>query len=209
MMNEYPADAVASPYEDILNDLAERGWSISTSFVTAEQARALADEAEGLWADDGFRLACVGTGAEWTLRPEVRTDRVAWIDASALSPATAAYWKAIERLRVELNQAFYLGLHDFEGHFAVYPAGSFYRRHLDRFKRTSRRTVTCILYLNEDWTADDAGFLRIYSGGTEDSVDVWPERGTFVCFRSDVIYHEVLPTRRERLSLTGWLRREG
>jgi SM-20-related protein len=31
-----------------------------------------------------------------------------------------------------------------------------------------------------------------------------PEAGRLVCFRSDLIEHEVLPATRERYSLTGW-----
>ena len=36
--------------------------------------------------------------------------------------------------------------------------------------------------------------------------DVLPEGGTLVCFLSQRFWHEVLPARRERLSLTGWFR---
>ena len=34
-----------------------------------------------------------------------------------------------------------------------------------------------------------------------------PEGGTLVCFLSDRFHHEVLPARRERLSITGWFTR--
>jgi SM-20-related protein len=36
---------------------------------------------------------------------------------------------------------------------------------------------------------------------------VLPEGGTLVCFLSDRFHHEVLPARRERLSVTGWFTR--
>jgi len=39
--------------------------------------------------------------------------------------------------------------------------------------------------------------------------DVPPEGGTLVCFMSERFWHEVLPARRLRLSLTGWFRRRG
>jgi SM-20-related protein len=38
-----------------------------------------------------------------------------------------------------------------------------------------------------------------------ESKDVLPVAGRLVCFRSDLLEHEVLPATRERLSLTGWL----
>ena len=53
----------------------------------------------------------------------------------------------------------------------------------------------------------DGGALRLYLASGE--LDVWPEAGTLVLFRSADVLHEVLVNRRERLSLTGWFRRRG
>lgn len=50
--------------------------------------------------------------------------------------------------------------------------------------------------------------MRLYlADGRE--LDVLPEAGTLVLFLSADLPHEVLPATRERLSLTGWLRRRG
>ena len=50
--------------------------------------------------------------------------------------------------------------------------------------------------------------MRLYlADGRE--LDVLPEAGTLVVFLSADLPHEVLPATRERLSLTGWLRRRG
>ncbi len=70
--------------------------------------------------------------------------------------------------------------------------------------------ISCILYLNPDWTPEDGGLLRIYPPDATDEagIDVVPHAGTFVCFLSDRIPHEVLPARRERFSLTGWMHRK-
>lgn len=60
-----------------------------------------------------------------------------------------------------------------------------------------------ICYLNENWREDEGGQLRVYfPAGTK---DFFPTAGRLVCFRSDLLEHEVLPATRERLSLTGWL----
>ena len=56
---------------------------------------------------------------------------------------------------------------------------------------------------NEEWNEEQGGQLRIYTEGA--SQDVLPIAGRLVCFRSDVLEHEVLPATRERLSLTGWI----
>ena len=42
-----------------------------------------------------------------------------------------------------------------------------------------------------------------------DYVDIFPRAGQLVLFRSAKFWHEVLPARRERFSLTGWLRTRG
>jgi SM-20-related protein len=115
----------------------------------------------------------------------------------------------LERLRRVMNESLLLGLFELEGHFAVYPPGAFYRRHLDRFSDDDARVLTCILYLNDGWVADDGGQLRIYldTGEPPSHLDVLPCGGTFVSFLSADFPHEVLPARRERMAITGWLRR--
>ncbi|MGE0433966.1 MAG: 2OG-Fe(II) oxygenase, partial [Planctomycetota bacterium] len=170
-----------------------------------------------------FRKAGVGRGRTWEVRPEIRTDFVHWIDPTNPTAPQAGWLALIEQLRLQINAAMFLGAFEYEGMLAVYPPGSFYRRHLDRFRDTPHRLVTVSLYLNDGWhdgTDADGGQLRLYlpRGGettmppdepSADApfVDVWPHAGTVVIFRSDLIWHEVLPSRRERHSLTGWLRR--
>jgi len=63
--------------------------------------------------------------------------------------------------------------------------------------------------LNPDWAADDEGFLRLYleGPGATPFEDVLPVGGTLVCFLSGRFHHEVLSSRRERLSATGWFTR--
>jgi SM-20-related protein len=196
-------------YGAIIDAIAERGWSVTGQFLPVPNLEALIREEEALWEEGQFRMAGVDVGANRTVRPEIRSDRVLWIDPEHLTPALAAYWEAMDILRQRLNREFFLGLQDFEAHFAVYPPGSFYKRHLDQFKEVRHRRISCILYLNKDWQPEHGGRLRIYEDageGEESYTDVLPEYGTFVCFRSDTVYHEVLPATRERFSLTGWLR---
>src|SRR2546421_26403 len=75
-----------------------------------------------------------------------------------------------------------------------------------RFRDDDARMLSCVLYLNDAWTAADGGALRIYLSPT-DVCDVLPVGGTLVCFLSDRYEHEVLPATRERLAITGWFRR--
>ena len=104
----------------------------------------------------------------------------------------------------------YLSVWTYEGHLARYPAEGFYKAHLDRHAKTLNREISIIAYLNNDWQETDGGQLRIYTnkeqGMDGPSLDVLPQAGTVVIFRSADFWHEVLPSKRPRLSVTGWLR---
>ena len=122
--------------------------------------------------------------------------------------ASDRYLNLMESLREALNRGLFLGLEDFECHFALYPPGAFYRKHVDRFRDDDRRMVSVVVYLNEGWLPEDGGQLRMYLD--EERVhDVQPTGGCLVVFLSGEVPHEVLPANRERLSLTGWFRRRG
>lgn len=198
----------------IVEALAERGWCVDEAFLSAEEVARLAAESRALWENGAFRQAGVGVGAERRVRPEIRRDHVLWLTDEEATPAQLRYFARVETLRRMLNGALYLGLFDFEAHLTVYPPGAFYRRHLDRFRAVATRTVSLILYLNEEWPEGAGGELRLYleegdEVGVSPHVGVPPRGGTLVAFLSDRFYHEVLPATRERLSLTGWLKTRG
>jgi SM-20-related protein len=195
--------------EAIAAALAEIGWCVTDAFLPPALVASLRDEAQTLLGAGAFHRAGVGRGAALQVRGAVRGDQVLWLDAAAATPGQAAYLRAIEGLRQTLNRTLYLGLLDFEGHLAVYPPGSFYRRHLDRFRGVEARTVTCVCYLNADWSEADGGQLRLYpdQDAPEAGIDVLPLGGRLVTFLSDGLPHEVLPASRERVSITGWLKR--
>jgi len=194
----------------IIDEIVERGWSVCENFLPADSLQLLVQEANELWHDGRFSPAGIGRGADLKVHPEIRGDQVLWWDGENLTLAQRNYWDAIESLRIQLNQELFLSLRDFEAHYAVYPAGSFYKKHLDQFRQTSQRAISCILYLNPEWQPSSGGQLRIYDSENDQLfTDVFPIAGRFVCFRSDAIYHEVLPATRQRFSLTGWLRRRG
>ena len=101
--------------------------------------------------------------------------------------------------------AFFLGLDSFEGHYALYPPGACYRRHRDRFRDDDARVISCALYLNDDWSVADGGALRMHL--PDGPHDIVPAGGAFVCFIAEHFEHEVLPSARERLAVSGWFRR--
>lgn len=189
----------------IIDDLAARGWSRLDNVLPASLTHELAEECRKRARAGALNPAGVGRGQGLAVREGIRGDSIQWLEHGQSAPSDG-YLQAMDELRSALNQAFYLGLEDFECHFACYPPGAFYQKHLDRFRDDDRRTVTAVYYLNEAWQTEHGGALRLYLAD-ETELDVLPSAGTLVLFISAELPHEVLPATRERLSLTGWFRR--
>lgn len=195
--------AAATRLTAIADGLGARGWHVCPNFFRPEQVARLAAEARVAWEGGDFRPARVGAGHSPHLSAAIRGDHTLWLER-ARSPLEE-FHAAIEALRLAVNGALFLGLFEFEGHFAVYPPGTFYRRHLDQFDDDRSRQLSCVLYLNEAWVPAHGGVLRLYTEGRQ-YVDIAPCGGTLVTFLSERFYHEVLPNTVERYSLTGWFR---
>lgn len=188
-----------------VNEIAHHGWAVVNDFLPAEITTKLRVEAEELWQQSDFRKAGTGRLGGYAIRPDVRSDHIYWLNEQALTEAQSLYCAAIEELRQNLNQELFLSLSTYEAHFAIYPAGAFYQKHLDRFSNSDERTISCTFYLNENWQEEFGGQLRLYLPGNQ--LDILPTAGTCVLFRSDTFFHEVLPATETRFSLTGWFRR--
>jgi len=193
----------------IATQLAQQGWCVCPNFVDAETVVALRQQMLQAWQAGQFRHAGIGRGESFEIRPQIRSDRVMWLDPGSVADSLAKYFVALEDLRLSINRQLYLGLFDYEAHYAVYPPGSFYKKHLDQFQGIGLRTVTTTFYLNDNWLPEHGGQLRLYTNPNlpTEFVDIQPEAGTLAIFLSAEFLHEVLPARRERLSITGWFRR--
>lgn len=174
-------------------------------FLPRSERAQLARRGHALARAGALRPAAIGRGGERQRRPEIRGDLVRWIERACAARCETRVLARIERLRLGLNRRLQLGAFDLELHWALYPPGAAYARHVDQPRGSDARVVSLVLYLNEGWRAADGGALRLYAAGG--AIDVLPEAGTLVAFRSEGLPHEVLPARRERLALTGWLRR--
>jgi SM-20-related protein len=191
----------------IADSLALHGRTIVDDFFGAELTAALRVECRAACENGEFRAAAVGSGADRQVRSAIRGDQIQWMQQPAHSEPQRACQHRFEQLRLTLNQKLQLGLFEFESHFARYPAGAFYARHIDQFRGDSRRKLSCVLYLNEDWRAEDCGALRFYVNGEGAQFeDVLPQGGRLVVFLSEKFAHEVLPATRERLSIAGWFK---
>ncbi len=192
----------------IAADIADGNVSVKSDFIEEGLVRTLRNEALALWSDGEFDAARVGIGDSKHLAPTVRRDWIHWLDDASLTDTQLAVAARLETLRSAINLHTFMGLFEWEGHLALYPPGSFYKRHVDVFRNNRERQVTFILYLNPDWTEGDGGELRVYETGDDISSyeDVEPRGGTLVTFLSEEVHHEVLTSQTDRLTWTGWYR---
>jgi SM-20-related protein len=191
----------------IADDLARDGISISKNALPAEQiadwrARALALQNHG-----ELKAAEIGRAQSQELAPHVRGDTIAWLEVNSIDIVEQSALNFLDKLKVTLNENLYLNLDHVEAHFALYPPGGHYRKHLDRHRDTDARVISIVLYLNETWQSEWGGQLKIYDGQDNLVQSVEPCGGTLVLFRSEQFPHEVVPATKNRLSLTGWFRR--
>lgn len=190
---------------NIGDDLTDHGWSQQNFFLTEELTIALAAECHLLNDGGEMKLAGVGRGDDLAVRPTLRSDQIAWLKAGQ-SIACDRYLQIMENLRVALNRTLFLGLDEYESHFAFYVPGASYVKHLDRFRDDDSRTVSVVIYLNPDWLPAQGGALRLHPDG-KCSEDITPTGSRLVLFMSADMLHEVLPATRDRMSLAGWFRR--
>ena len=194
------------PPDKIALALAESGWCLVRDYLSTSETAALRQECLETYAQGDFHPAGIGRGSA-EVHTDIRGDRILWIDEANPGLALQKALAKLEALRLAINEHLFLGLFDAELHYAVYPPGAGYRRHLDRFQDDDRRTLTVILYLNENWAPADGGLLRFWPDDSDRRIQVVPTGGTLMTFLSERFWHEVTPAQRQRLSLTGWFRR--
>ena len=192
--------------ENLLNDIERQGWSVQQDFIPSELIKALNETVFAFRQQGLLNQAGIGRKEGFHIEQSIRSDIISWFDEENLNPAQKEYLDITKQLQDKINQRFYLGLFEFEVHFALYSPNAFYKRHLDQHKNQDTRVITLITYLNENWTEADGGELQIYLNNSQ-TIKVTPEAGTVVCFLSAEYEHEVLPAKRERMSLTGWFRK--
>ncbi|HET9031980.1 MAG TPA: 2OG-Fe(II) oxygenase [Dokdonella sp.] len=190
----------------IVESIAKTGCYVGASVIDAALVIALRGRVRFLQARHSLIAAQVGRATTRSSTTELRGDSITWLDQDALDPAEVRAMAMIDSLRGALNEALYIGAMDTECHYARYPAGAFYKTHLDRFGNHDLRIVSLVFYLNAGWQDHQGGELLIHHSDRE-SERVLPRCGTMVAFLSAQFPHEVLPATRPRLALTGWMRR--
>ena len=153
-----------------------------------------------------FSKAAIGSSEDRQIVSSIRGDFIYWLDRQNNSEISELF-ELLDEAVVQLKQQLFLSLSDYEFHFALYPPGTKYEKHIDQFRGNNNRVISMLIYLNENWNPGDGGELKIYSSdGNEILIEPLAKR--LVMFKSDTVPHEVLLTNINRLSLTGWLLRQ-
>lgn len=199
-------------FESIIDGILSEGYGVVDNFLSHDEVIALANRLHERRQAGQFKAAGIGN-QQVTVENTIRGDEILWLDHDSATPEEADFLERIGEFVDYVNRTCYLGLRDYEFHYALYPPGTFYKRHLDQFRSDSRRRLSVICYLNTDWKDDDGGQLAVFLPGettdaTEREITIQPLGGRLVCFESGRLEHEVRPASRERLSVTGWLKTE-
>ncbi|SFC21678.1 SM-20-related protein [Marinospirillum celere] len=202
-----PADPINNQvdFTSLVDSLVDKGWFVAEGYLPTDLCLRLFNELKNLRQESELKAAGVGRGKEHLLAESIRGDSIHWLDGQ--TQVQQEYLALMRELKDYLNRELFLGLFEYESHYAFYPPGAFYKKHVDAFRGRSNRVVTTVLYLNPKWEAPHAGQMRIYdpeSGAP--LMDVAPRLGTLVCFLSEVLPHEVLKTHHDRASIAGWFR---
>ena len=196
-------------YEKIIDGLMTDKYAVADDFFSADEVQALRAGILQKYNEEQFRKSAIGNQSNEQVIGAIRGDFILWMDEENAGPEENIFFDKINDFMAYMNRTCFMGLAEKEFHYAVYPPGTFYRRHLDTFKNDSRRKLSIVTYLNdENWQPDYGGELSIYTNvnGSEQAIDIYPVRGRVVVFESQELEHEVKPVKRDRLSITGWIK---
>tara|TARA_R110000751_G_scaffold172059_4_gene278514 strand:+ start:340 stop:987 length:648 start_codon:yes stop_codon:yes gene_type:complete len=197
-------------YENLITKILENSYSIIDDFFDASEIEELRDSLKDIYEADCFKKAAIGDKFNEEVDKTIRGDFILWINEAEGRAVERRFFNKINNLVDYLNRTCFLGILQKEFHYAVYPTGTFYKRHLDTFQNDDRRKLSMVCYLNDDsWVATNGGELTLYlpSENGETALDIIPKPGRMVIFESQVLEHEVKPVlASERLSITGWLK---
>jgi SM-20-related protein len=150
-----------------------------------------------------FKKAGIGTLNTHTVKEDIRGDLTYWLERER-EQELKPFWCLLDETQFIFKRYCYLSLDGFEFHFAKYPPGAQYAKHLDQFSNRSNRMISMIIYLNDKWQKGDGGELEIFLKNGETTI-VEPLAGRCVLFKSAEVPHRVMESFKDRYSLTGWL----
>ena len=186
-------------FDAIVDTFYQQGWVWLHNFLSPELNAALLHEAQ---FDAELTPAGIGRHHAHQVNQQVRRDATQWFDGK--SAAQQHYLQLMAELKLVFNRRCFLGLFDFECHFARYQQGDYYHKHLDAFRGRSNRVLTTVSYLN---TVQQGGELALYDESDNLLTTLTPTAGSLILFESERFPHAVLPAVDTRYSIAGWFRK--
>jgi SM-20-related protein len=175
------------------------------NFIGTSLSKHLTDTILALHQKELLIPAGVGNIQKLQHNQLIRKDIIYWLDRKNNNIYENKFLTQIEAFICYLNESCFAGITGYEFHYSLYEKGAFYRKHLDQFQDNSSRQFSLISYLNLDWKIEDGGELCIYQENNIQKIS--PTNGKTIFFKSNELVHEVLTTQKQRLSITGWLKR--
>ena len=190
--------------ESVSADIVAKGYAIIDHLLPEAILFELKARFEELQQEDEFHKAGIGKQLHYTIDKSVRGDFIRWIDPKDTEAITYALFEYINELIVTLNRTCFLGIKDYETHYAFYPQGKGYLMHRDRFQNNPHRIISYVYYLNDNWQQGDGGELVLYNENEQPIETIAPLGNRLAVFLSETL-HEVRNCNTERRSITGWL----
>lgn len=185
-----------------IDQLAQHDYVVIDDFMLDDQLNGVLSYMQVALNNQDFKPAAIGTLDNRQRISNIRGDRTFWLDRKR-DQEVENLFLFIDEMIARINRLCFLSLAGYELHYAHYPKGTFYKRHVDQFKDRSNRLITFILYLNDGWSPGDGGELMIYKDDQE--IKIEPIMNRCVLFKTEGLEHEVLLSNTSRFSLTGWL----
>jgi Rps23 Pro-64 3,4-dihydroxylase Tpa1-like proline 4-hydroxylase len=198
---------VENEFEVLISSFISEKVGIANHFLSNELSANLRQNLVSLIEKKQLTKAGVGNEKKLLFDDSIRSDSIYWLDRKHDNEFENDFLDQIDDFIIYLNRSCFAGITGYEFHYSLYEIGGFYKRHIDQFQDNSSRKYSMISYLNDDWQKCDGGELVVYQ--TYNNKNITPTQGKTVLFKSNELQHEVLVTQRQRMSITGWLKRDG
>ncbi|KEI34633.1 SM-20-related protein [Francisella sp. W12-1067] len=190
-------------FEKIITDFFNEGYCVIDNWLSKDETSLLKAELAQLYQEDCFRKSAIGNKLNETVKRSIRSDFIYWLDETKHAQS---FFQKVNNFIEYINKTCFAGIVTKEFHYAIYPKGAFYKKHLDTFQNDDRRNISIVCYLNDAWQESYGGELKLYL--PNGNLNIYPACGKIVIFNSKKIEHEVKTILSEvkRLSITGWLK---
>ncbi|MDP4283365.1 MAG: 2OG-Fe(II) oxygenase [Bacteroidota bacterium] len=192
-------------FDLLIDSFLENKVGIDAGFLSKDLSNGLQQNIRELQKDDLMTDAGIGNNKVKDSQQKMRGDKIYWMDKTRNNIFEREFLLQVDDFINHLNCTCYTGINSYEFHYAIYEEGSSYKRHKDQFNNDSNRKYSLINYLNENWLEKDGGELVVYHDKTVQKI--LPQSQTAVFFKSDEMEHEVTKANRDRMSISGWLKR--